>query len=238
MLDSARRSHRGAFSTAMGLPISVSRTDGDQDDLGRTVLRFGTYKVFRNRLNDKLQTSLQTRATLSSSVSDRLKNPNFIRAFASGVLLVKPVGRSHHLDLTYVGFGWYKLNSLPSLSGVRKLIGWALSSPSTVFSIWGHSLREVSRMYSDQILWLQSNWSLPFEERKTRAGLQDHPVESLDSRKKSLSDQFLKYDLTLHVGHCRSDVPQTFRVWTLRCRSRMATASTHSGRANRPLKLV
>jgi len=235
MLHSARHSHGAAFSCAIGLPLTISRVACTQDNPGNSQLLFGTYKVFRARKNENLsiRTDRRARRILDSSVSERRKDPDFIRAFVAGILLVKPVGRNHHLDLMYMGSGWYKLKSLPSLSGARLLASWSLTSPSTVFTIWKHSFLELSRRYSDQILWLLSNWSASFptklgegfltqKEAKLQSGTNKEGLRNI------LRKYFARYDTTLHVGHSRSSANQSFQLWSLRSGSWDVTAPRRS----------
>lgn len=226
MLDSARNSCHATFSCAMGLPVAMSRID-NQDDPDYRKLRMGTYKVFKSQVNGPHQTKsdlpAKVRAVLNSSKKERLKNPDFIRAFVSTVLLVKPGSREHHLDLTYVGSGWYRLNSCSTLSAVRKVAGWALSSPSTVFHALGSSLNELASVYSDQILWLLSNWSLFWNIQKgKRVNLQTVFEDFSEQSEARLNlGLFMKSYMNPQfcVGHRRSSVDQTFQVWNIRCHS-------------------
>lgn len=202
----------------------------DQDDLGKLRLRPGTFKVFANRKSSALQASLQPyRRILDSSVSERRKDPNFVKTFASGVLLVKPAGRRHQLNLTYVGFGWYKLKTQPTLSVARKLAGWSKTSPSTVFSLWGSSFNELTQLYSDQILWLLNSWGSADEVCTGKVSPTTNKVsgvrapfttskQSLLSRpsKLNLDKAFSNMDPTLRVGHRRSSARSDFATWSLR----------------------
>lgn len=89
-------------------------------------------------------------------------NPNFIRAFAASVLLVKP-GKLLHTDgLTFHKFvgGWHKLSSCSTLKGARALAGLAITSPSKVLNIFGRSLCGLARHTPDQLSWLQSSWHI------------------------------------------------------------------------------
>jgi len=209
----------------MGLPIAISRI-ATQDDLGQRKLRFGTYKVFKAEVNSldqvKPDPSSKVGAILNSSKSERLKNPDFIRAFVSTVLLVKPGKRTHHLDLTYVGYGWYRLNSCTTLSAARKVAGWALSSPKTVFHSLGNSLNELSSVYSDQILWLLSNWELLWNIQSFKRANQQTVFADWSAQadlRLSLKNQMRSYmSPQLCVGHSRSGVHQTFQVWNVRYR--------------------
>jgi len=227
MLDSARNSCHKAFSFAMGFPLAMSRiaTSGIQNHFENQKLRFGTYKVYKSKINSLDQTKSGVSAKLdtvcNSTTRERLQNPDFIRAFVSTVLLVKPGKRTHHLDLTYVGCGWYRLNSCTTLSAARKIAGWALSSPSTVLHTLGNSLNELASVYSDQILWLLSNWSLLWNIQR-RKGLNRQTVfddwtEQSGARLDLAS--FMQTYMNPHVcvGHCRSGVTQTFQVWNIRC---------------------
>jgi len=209
----------------MGLPPAISRiVDSDQDDPGPSKLRFGTYKVFKSQANSLNQTKFGVSAkldtVLNSSKRERLQNPDFIRAFASTVLLVKPARRAHHLDLTYVGYGWYRLNSCTTLSAARKVAGWALSSPSTVLHTLGNSLNELSSVYSDQILWLLSNWSLLWNIQRGRGTNQQTVFADWTEQSEARSNlaSFMQTYMNPHVcvGHSRSGATQTFQVWNLR----------------------
>jgi len=209
----------------MGLPPAISRiVDSNQDDPGPSKLRFGTYKVFKSQANSLNQTesgvSAELDTVLNSTKRERLQNPNFIRAFVSTVLLVKPAGRVHHLDLTYVGYGWYRLNSCTTLSAARKVAGWALSSPSTVLHALGSSLNELSSVYSDQILWLLSNWSLFWSIQKRRRANQQTVFADWSEQSSARLNlaRFMQSYMNPHVcvGHSRSGAAQTFQVWNLR----------------------
>lgn len=234
MLHSARTASSSAFSCALGFPISVLREGESQDDPGIRSLRYGTYKVFRTLKAETAQTSSGLRGQapfFEGSVASRLEDPDFVRAFASGIMLVKPAGRPHHLNLTYMGYGWYRQDSFPTLSVARKLCGWALSSPRTVLHIWGSSLRELSRMCSDQILWLRSNWSLLVNTRSNKkSNRQTVFGDWIGSG--GLPSETREYfnrnnDPRVCVGHGRSGAPQSkFQLWVMRCRSRVATAPT------------
>jgi hypothetical protein len=234
MLHSARTASGTALSCALGFPISVLREGGSQDYPEKRTLRYGTYKVFRTLRAETPQDlpGLRDQTTfLEGSVASRLADPDFVRAFASGVLLVKPAGRPHHLNLTYVGFGWSRVDSFPTLSVARKICGWALSSPSTVHTIWGSSLRELSRMYSDQILWLRSNWRLLVNTRSNKKSnrqvVLDDWIGSGGLPRETREFFNRTNDPRVCVGHCRSGASQSkFQLWTMRCRSRVATAPT------------
>lgn len=231
LLESARQSSGAALSCSLGFPISlVSRTDGTQDYPEPQSMRYGTYKVFRNRTDEDFQAKLgaapalhRVKSVLNGSYAYRLKDPDFIRTFASGILLVKPGSRKHNLPLKYSGDGWYSVKGPLTLSVARKLAGWALSSPSTVLHIWGSSLRELAQMCSDQILWLLSNWRLllnksksskpqtVFEEWLGSGGLPSETREIFTNLN----------DPRIRVGHSRSVRDPTWQVWVLRCRSRV-----------------
>lgn len=92
-------------------------------------------------------------------------DPNFIRAWAGGVILVRP-GKLRELHpevkscLARYHLGWYIVRRCTSLRVARFLAGVGISYPSRVQSIWGNSLRELAKNTPNQLFWLRSSWKL------------------------------------------------------------------------------
>jgi len=127
----------------MGLPLSVSENG---------VLMPGTYSCVD-------QPSLP-----HESVAKKLQDPNFIRAYASCVVLVRPGKRKLHPKVTellsFFGNGWYALRACPTLRVARAIASLAITSPRNVLSSWGRPLRGLAANTPDQLRWLRSNWQL------------------------------------------------------------------------------
>lgn len=143
----------------------------DQISSGERV-RWGTFQVLASNCSsakDKLCLPQQVTNVLDLSAKARMEHPDFIWTFARGVLLVKPGGRKHNLDLTKLGKGWYRLNSVATLSEARKVVGWATSYPDSVRSIWGCSFQLLAKYPSDQIIWhIQAKLGILLQSRRNR----------------------------------------------------------------------
>jgi hypothetical protein len=95
------------------------------------------------------------------------QDPDFIRAWASGVVLVKlgprrgrhPSGRG---CFSHYAKGWSLLNREPSVRVSRYIAGLAKTSPAHVLSVWGQSLNGCAANPPNQLLWLRSSPSLPW----------------------------------------------------------------------------
>jgi hypothetical protein len=101
--------------------------------------------------------------------ADRLRrDPDFIRAWASGVLLVKlGARRSLHRDVhqyfAAIAKGWSVLNMAPTLRVARYIAGLAITSPGRVISVWGQTLRACALNPPNQLFWLRQSQKLPWD---------------------------------------------------------------------------
>jgi len=127
------------FALEMGLPLTLSRTGS---------LLPGTYESASKDCGIK-------------SRRKKLQNPDFVRAWATTVLLVRPGKklRSHGgLDFARFHGEWYLLRRCRTLQGARSLAGLAITSPGRVFSYFGRSLCGLAQYTPDQLRWLWNSW--------------------------------------------------------------------------------
>jgi hypothetical protein len=132
----------------------------------------------------------------SGSQSKKLtRDPNFIRAWVSGVLLVKlEKPQKLHTDIRdcfdpFNG-GWYILRMCPNLRAARYIAGLGMTKPRNVMSIWGRHLRCLAADTPNQLSWLRSSWRLPWpcqdsllHRNNPEAKLQEWLEETSKSRK-------------------------------------------------------
>jgi len=95
------------------------------------------------------------------SASQKLQDPNFIWAYAAGVVLVRPGKRPLHPEvaksLSNHSGGWHTLRECRSLRVARWVAGLAITSPSSIVSGWGRSLRGLAADTPHQLSWLRSS---------------------------------------------------------------------------------
>jgi hypothetical protein len=169
------------LAQAVGLPLMVttrgSITSRSSGNLSRASVSEARRQLLTGEAPAKLTAGSFDTVVIDrpGSQADRLQDPNFIRAFVSGVLLVRLGRRSEvHPDTrrsfcAYNG-GWSILRICPTLRVCRYIAGLAITSPGRVVSIWGCSLRELVSNTPNQLYWLRSSWSLPWLRHGTPLG--------------------------------------------------------------------
>jgi hypothetical protein len=129
-----------SLSTGLGLPLSYNE---------RGKLLPGTFGAC---------------ASTGESQREKLQDPDFIRAFAETVILVRPgkqlLARHDLVFDKFAGGGWHLLRRCLTLRGARALAGLAITSPRNVISSFGRSLRDLAATTPDQFYWLRSSWRI------------------------------------------------------------------------------
>jgi hypothetical protein len=212
-----------ALSQHVGLPLAVSvrevhsvpectpsmvSMDGSSAADSSTV----SVKSPAGKLGTKVSLAKLTTGSFENVVIDRpgsqvhklTQDPDFIRAYVAGVLLVRLRERSAlHPDVKrcFSAFngGWSILRMIPSLRVARFIAGLAITSPANVISIWGRSLRDLASNTPNQLYWLRSSWSMPWPCQDTPLG-SNNSATSLVSWLEETSKSRIILDTTIRTS--------------------------------------
>lgn len=170
-----------ALSQNVGLPIAVSAKGSLIASEAGNGSRASVSEVRRQLYAGKIPARLTAGSfdtvviDRPGSQADRLQDPNFVRAFVSGVLLVrlgkrKEVHPAIRRSFCAYNGGWSILRTLPTLRVCRYIAGLAITSPANVVSVWGRPLRGLASNPPNQLYWLRSSWKLPWVPQGTPLG--------------------------------------------------------------------